>query len=197
MMTRIPDPGRAGAGAPLATLLLALSLPPTAAMAADWQLAPGSRLGFTGSSQGESFEGHFGRFDARIHFDPAAPSAARFEVTIDTASVDTDNEERDATLLDADFFAVERWPQATWTAQGARAEGDGFVADGALTLRGTSRTVPLAFRFTPSDGGAVLEGSATLDRLAFGVGAGDWADAEVIAHEVRVRTRLLLRPAGG
>lgn len=174
-------------------LLLALA---GVADASDWTVQAGaSALRFTGSMQGERFEGGFDRFQAEIRFDPADLAGARFEVTVDLASADTDNEERDETLLGPDFFNVERSPQAHYSASRFRADGGGFLAEGSLTLNGKTQPVPLAFRWTPGDGGAVLEGSATLDRLAFDVGAGDWADPDMIGREVEVRTRLVLVPA--
>src|SRR5690606_35373233 len=95
-------------------LLLALA---GVADASDWTVQAGaSALRFTGSMQGERFEGGFDRFQAEIRFDPADLAGARFEVTVDLASADTDNEERDETLLGPDFFNVERSPQAHYSA---------------------------------------------------------------------------------
>jgi hypothetical protein len=41
-------------------------------------------------------------------------------------------------------------------------------------------------RFTPEGDEAVLQGTASLDRLAFGVGQGEWKSTEWIAAEVKV-----------
>ncbi len=41
----------------------------------------------------------------------------------------------------------------------------------------------------------VLAGEATVRRLDFGVGAGDWADTEALPDDVAVRTRVILKPA--
>lgn len=168
------------------------------AYAAEWHVDEGdSTLGFAGESQGERFEGRFGRFDAAIRFDPANPSDARFDVTIELASVDSDNSERDETLLGPDFFDVAEMPQARYVADVFRYAPDGFVAEGALTLNGVTAPVPLEFRWQPTASGAVLEGRATLDRLRFGLGTGDWADPDVVAHAIEVHTRLVLAPAAG
>jgi polyisoprenoid-binding protein YceI len=180
-----------------ATLLLfvALAAPP-AAHAADWSVdAAQSSLRFAGVSQGESFEGSFARFTPAIRFDPAALPGSRFDVTIDLASADTRNEERDSTLVTSDFFDVEKFPQATFVAEDFVAGADGgFEARGTLSLRGVSKPVTLSFTWTPIEGGARLDGSATLDRIAFGVGAGDdWSDPDSIAHQVDVLTTLVLR----
>ena len=177
-----------------AFLLAALALPGAAAASA-WDLQPGSTLEFTGSMQGEGFEGRFGAFDADIVFDPADLAGARFDVAIDLASADTDNSERDETLLGPEFFDVADTPQAHYVATRFRSDGDGFLADGELTLHGVTRPVPLHFTFERTVDGAVLAGHAELDRLQFGIGSGEWADPETIAHAVQVETRLELRPA--
>lgn len=174
-------------------LLLMLA---TSAQAGDWRMLPEqSSLRFIGDGQGERFEGRFGRFEAGIRFDPDALAHARFDVRIDLASADTDNEERDEVLLGPEFFAVERFPRARFVAEEFRALGDGhYQARGRLDLRGVARPVALEFRWHSGDP-AILEGRATLRRLEFGVGAGDWADTGMIADEVVVETRLTLRRA--
>jgi polyisoprenoid-binding protein YceI len=165
------------------------------AHASDWQVVDdASSLRFSGSSQGESFDGRFGRFDANIRFDPAALDAARIDVRIALESSDTRNEERDETLHGADFFDVENYPEARFNSTDFAAVDAGFEARGSLELRGTSQPVTLAFTWNDDPQGARLDGRATLDRTAFGIGGGDWADAEMIAHEVGVKTTLVLRP---
>jgi polyisoprenoid-binding protein YceI len=169
-----------------------------AAAAADWTLRPdGSSLRFSGTAQGEAFEGRFAEFAPKIRFDPAALDGARFEVTVKLASADSKNQERDETLAGTDFFDVANYPEARFIAtEFAAREDGGFEARGALELRGTRQPVTLVFRWQAVEGGARLEGEARLDRTAFGVGGGDWADPEMIAHEVEVKTTLVLAPAG-
>ena len=47
-------------------------------------------------------------------------------------------------MRSADFFDVEQYPTLTYRSTGIRADGDGFVVDGELTLHGVTRSVPLA-----------------------------------------------------
>ena len=180
----------------LASLVLATSALTATAHAADWKVdAAQSSLRFSGVSQGEAFDGTFARFTPLIRFDPAALAGSRFDVSIDLASADTQNEERDSTLATGDFFDVEKFPQAKFVAEEFAATADGgFEARGTLSLRGVSKPVTLSFTWTAVDGGARLEGKAKLDRIAFGVGAGDdWSDPDSIAHDVGVATTLVLR----
>jgi polyisoprenoid-binding protein YceI len=158
-----------------------------------WQNAPGSTLSFASSYDGEAFEGHFARFDARIAFDPAG-ARGQFDVRIILASAGTENDERDDTLKGSDFFNIASAAQARYQASRFRKLADGrFVADGTLTLRGISKPVPLTFTWT-AGAMPVLAGSAVVKRLEFGVGSGDWSDTAVLPDAVTVRTRLVLQP---
>lgn len=176
-----------------AALLLALALAAPAA-AADYVQAPGSTLTFATRYQGEVFTGRFPAFATRLRFDPARLGAARLEVSIPLASTVTGNDERDATLKDADFFSVAKFPQARYVATKFRALGGGrYAADGQLTLRGATKPVTLMFSWTPG-AAPVLAGRAMVKRLDFGIGGGDWADTSLIPNEVAISTRLTLRP---
>lgn len=166
--------------------------------ATDWQVDPAaSTLAFRGSAQGEAFDGRFKQFQARIRFDPNALGNSRFEVDIATGSADTQNAERDETLLGSEFFDSTAQPSARYVAERFEAlDARRFRALGTLTLRGISKPVPLEFEWKPGTNGAELIGNASLDRLDFNVGSGEWADPEMIAPQVDVTTRLVLTPAG-
>jgi polyisoprenoid-binding protein YceI len=163
--------------------------------AADYVALPGSTLGFSGIYQGEGFDGRFARFTPQIRFDPAKLATSRFDVRIDLASANTNNEERDDVLLGSEFFDTPKHPQARFVATRFRAlGGNRYAADGTLSLHGTSKPVTLSFTWTPG-AKPLLVGETRLKRLDFGVGTGDWEDTELIPNEVRVRTRLLLGTA--
>lgn len=182
----------------VALCLLAATLAAGAAWAATaWQTILGfSALEFTGTIAGGEFKGRFGKFDADIVFDPADLAGSRFRVVVQTGSADTADAERDASLKGPDFFDVARWPTATFEASRFRSTGPGrFEALGSLTLRGVTRDVPVTFEFeVPKDGPhASLSGEATIRRLEFGVGQGEWRDTKWLGDEVRVRFGLVLK----
>ncbi|MCW5587439.1 MAG: YceI family protein, partial [Chromatiales bacterium] len=56
--------------------------------------------------------GRFNTFGGKFSYDEANPDAARVEVTIDTASVDSNHAERDKHLRDDDLLDVKQFPQA-------------------------------------------------------------------------------------
>ena len=159
--------------------------------------ATASTLGFGFVQAGAATDGRFGHFTAGIDFTATPAPAGRFDVSIDIASVDTQDKDRNEQLKNADLFDVAQFPTARYVASAFTAKGDGFEARGQLTLRGVTQDVPLAFTWTPGADAksATLKGSAALKRLAFGVGQGEWKSTEWVGDDVKVTFDLHLVPA--
>jgi polyisoprenoid-binding protein YceI len=174
---------------------LAASLAAAPARAADYVQAAGSTLAFATKYDGEVFTGTFPGFQTKLSFDPADLAGARLDVAIPLAGAKTGNADRDSTLQGADFFNVGKFAQARYTATTFRSLGDNrYAADGTLELRGVRKPVTLTFTWTPG-AQPLLAGKATVKRLDFGVGGGDWADTGTIPDEVAISTRVALTPA--
>jgi polyisoprenoid-binding protein YceI len=69
------------------------------------------------------------------------------QATIDMASIDTRDDKRDAHLRSADFFDVDTFPTMTFASTGVRADGEDYLVDGDLTIRGVTRPVVLRVEF--------------------------------------------------
>jgi polyisoprenoid-binding protein YceI len=147
-----------------------------------------STLGFAGVQAGARFEGEFRKFVADIDFDPEHLAQSHFDVTIDMQSVDSKDEDRDTTMRGPDLFAASTFPTAHYVANTFSDEGNGrYRAAGKLTLRDVTREIPLEFTYEKNESGAWIKGGATLERLDFGVGQGDWQGTTMVANEVEVR----------
>lgn len=163
--------------------------------AADYVQAPGSSLVFAGSYQGEVFTGRFPDFSTRLTFDPAQLAGSRLDVTIPLASATTANADYDTQLRGPAFFDAGTFTRARYSATRFRAlGGNRYAADGTLSLRGLSRPVTLTFTWTPG-ARPVLDGKASVKRLDFGVGGGDWADTGLIANAIAISAKVMLQPA--
>lgn len=173
-----------------ATLLMAI---PLTSAARDWQvITDQSTLKFTASYQSDPFTGQFKDFDATISYDPEALDSAHFDVTVKLDSVDTQSRERDQTLTGSDFFDTGTHPTARFVTTSFERSADGTVqAIGTLELHGIKKPVSLSVDFKAADMGATLDVYTTLNRLDFGLGAGnDWID---IGKSVPVHAHLVLR----
>jgi polyisoprenoid-binding protein YceI len=190
----------------LLTTLALLTFALGAARAADapttgqYVLDPAkSSLEFSFAQAGAQNKGKFTRFPVSFSFSPAAPTTGRLAVTIEIASFDTGDKERDDTLRGADLFAVAQYPQAQFLATQFAQTASGYEAIGKLTLRGVTRDarVPFSFR-TASEGGVTvgyMTGKTSLKRLDYGVGQGDWKATDQVGNEVAVSFALRLVPA--
>lgn len=152
------------------------------------------KLEFTATQAGARFTGRFTDFRVEFDFDAAAPAQGRLHVTIATASADTQDNDRDGILRSEDFFWSGRHPEAVYHAEKFERDGQGWRALGELTLRGVTRPVAVHFSTAAGKDLLTMKGRATLRRLAFGVGQGDWASTEWIGDEVGIEFELNLSP---
>jgi polyisoprenoid-binding protein YceI len=92
--------------------------------------------------------GTFGDFDAAISLDRSDLAGSSIEFTIQAASIDTRNENRDKHLRSADFFDVEKFPLITFKSSSIKARSDDqFDVAGDLTMHGVTRRVTLPVTF--------------------------------------------------
>ncbi|KTR03562.1 YceI family protein [Curtobacterium sp. 1P10AnD] len=119
-------------------------------------------------------KGSFERFDATL-VTAENPLDSTLEASIDVASVNTNQQQRDQHLATGDFFLAEEHPQMTFRSTGIREDGDDMLIDGELSLRGVTKNVTLKTEFggvtTDGYGQVKLGAEATtkIDRTEFGV----------------------------
>lgn len=88
--------------------------------------------------------GRFTDFTGTVRFDEAEPEHSSVVITIQAASIDTSQPDRDAHLRSADFFDVERFPTLTFTSTSVTRHGDAhFDVAGRLTIHGVTKEVRL------------------------------------------------------
>ena len=86
--------------------------------------------------------GEFGKVSGNVVLDPSDPTKSTVEVSVDTASIDTREPQRDEHLRSADFFDVANHPAITFRSKRVTPAGsDRFKVTGDLTIRGTTREV--------------------------------------------------------
>jgi polyisoprenoid-binding protein YceI len=85
--------------------------------------------------------GRFDKFEGSI-VTGDKPEDSSVTASVDLSSINTNNEQRDGHIRSADFFEVETYPTMTFTSTGIRNfEGDGFLLDGNLSLKGVTKPV--------------------------------------------------------
>ncbi len=152
-----------------------------------WKLGSSGRLGFISSWSGTGISGSFRKWTADIRFNPDALAASKIKVSIDLASAESGDSQRDGMLQGEDFFNVVAHPTAIWTSTSLKSlGGNRYRADGTLSLRGVEKSVPIEFKLNINGRKASVGGSTTLNRLDFGIGQGDYAKTDEIPDLVRI-----------
>ena len=136
-----------------------------------WAIQPGGRLAFSVGNGDSTIDGSFAEWSGAIRFDPDNPESAEISIDIDLASASVGDSTQDGMLRGAEFFAVASGPTATWRATSVRAQGGGrYLAQGTLSLKGASRAQAVNFTLTGEGLRRRVDGTATIDRNAFGIG---------------------------
>jgi polyisoprenoid-binding protein YceI len=90
-------------------------------------------------------KGNFSKVSGVLLRDESDPANDRVEATIEVASIETRNEQRDGHLKSADFFHVEKFPTLHFKSTGIKVVGEGELSvEGDLTMRGVTRKVQFA-----------------------------------------------------
>jgi len=153
-----------------------ISTTPTGYIVGTWAIDPvHSDVSFTVKHMMVSkVRGRFDTFEGTL-VTAEDPLQSSVTATIDTASINTNQPQRDAHIRSADFFEVETHPNMTFRSTGIRADGEDFLVDGELTLKGITKPVTLALElsgFGPDAYGGTRAGfsaSTTINRRDFGV----------------------------
>jgi polyisoprenoid-binding protein YceI len=139
--------------------------------------------------------GRFGDFSGTISIDRAKPEASSVEFSIQAASIDTNQPDRDKHLRSADFFDAENNPQITFKSSQMKATGkDSYDVTGTFTMRGVSKeiTLPVTVLGEMKDGQGTpkigFETSTTINRKDYGVSWNRALDAGgyILSDDVKI-----------
>lgn len=119
--------------------------------------------------------GGFKKFSGTIIYDDKDITKSSVNVVIHTASIDTENENRDKHLRSDDFFNAEKDSLITFVSKRIEKRGEGYVAIGDFTLRGVTREIELPFTILGTvkdqrgDTRLGVEAKTTINRFDYGV----------------------------
>ena len=136
-----------------------------------------TRIGFVARhAMVTKVRGAFNEFEGSAVVDGIDFTKSTGQLTIQAASIDTRNEQRDAHLRSNDFLAMEEFPQITFVATDLRQAAETTLElTGDLTIRGVTNSVTIPFEF---EGAATdpfgnlrvgFEGSTVINRKDYGI----------------------------
>src|SRR3954464_8918063 len=106
-----------------------------------------TRIGFVARhAMVTKVRGSFNEFEGTAAVDAAKPAHSSVRGTIDAASIDTRNAQRDEHLRTNDFLALEQYPQITFVSTDVRQVDDTtFEVSGDLTIKDVTNRITVPF----------------------------------------------------
>lgn len=121
-------------------------LAPLTALASTWEIDPvHTTLQFkVRHLMISNVKGNFEKFSGKLNLDDKEITKSKVDVTIDTASLNTNIQKRDDDLRSANFFEVAKFPTMTFSSTKVEKNGnDKLKVTGNLTIKGITRPVVL------------------------------------------------------
>jgi polyisoprenoid-binding protein YceI len=131
-----------------------------------------SKLMFYIKNLGFKTSGTFNGLQGQVRFDPAKPATSFFDVSINAASVNTDNNLRDEHLRGETYFDVKKFPIIHFVSSAVTAgkkKGE-WQLNGKLTIKDITKDISFPFSATPSGNGYLFNGQFTINRKDFHIG---------------------------
>ncbi|MBV9059774.1 MAG: YceI family protein [Pseudonocardiales bacterium] len=136
-----------------------------------------SRIGFVARhAMVTKVRGSFDELAGTAHIDFENPANSHAELTIQVASVNTGNGQRDEHLRNNDFFDAANFPQITFKSTAAEAvDHNTYRLTGDLTIKGITKPVTVDFEYTGTATDPFgnirigFEGTTTINRRDWGV----------------------------
>jgi polyisoprenoid-binding protein YceI len=119
--------------------------------------------------------GRFAAFSGTFQLDPATGEAGAASLSIDVASINTEQERRNTHLKSADFFNSDSFPKITFVSTGTQKVGaNKYKVSGNLTMRGVTKPIVLdaelaGTRQTAEGWLAAVNMTGTVKRKEFGL----------------------------
>lgn len=155
-----------------------------------------SAVGFSIRHLFSRVPGRFTKFEGKIVVDRDDFTKSSVDVSIDAASIDTNEPARDKHLKSPDFFDAAKNPKLTFKSTKVTQAGSNKLSvEGSLTIRGTTKPVTLdvdVLGFGPGYGGRILggfEARTKINRQDFGVAWNDLIEGggAVLGDEVEIK----------
>lgn len=162
------------------------------AQGSDWQIDPAhTTVGFTVRHLGISnVHGRFTKVSGTAHIDDSDITKSTVNTTIDVASIDTGNQNRDNDLRSPNYFDAQKYPTITFQSKSVSKNGDKLKIVGDLTIHGTTKEVTLDVDgpSAPAKMGQNvrrgLSATTSVNRKDFGVGAN--APSAMVGEQIKI-----------
>lgn len=154
-----------------------------------------SKVHFTIRNFGIQTGGDLTNLSGEIFFFRTDMDATRMTVSVDVATIDTDNNTRDSHLKDEEYFDAEKYPLITITStkieQTNKTDDGYYYFTGNLTMHGITKEIKFPFKIEKTNDDYLFTGEFEINRLDFDIGS----NSAVLSNTVNVSLSVLAKKA--
>jgi polyisoprenoid-binding protein YceI len=151
---------------PVAAALLLAASAFTLITPADYLIGDGYSIIFSSDEVSGAMKG----FKGAISFDEANPTASRFDVTVDVASLNTGNALQNKHAKSDEWFDAAKYPLIHYTSKRLVKTASGYQVTGDLEMHGVKKEMTIPFTFKKTPAGGVFAGVFMVNRTDFKIG---------------------------
>ena len=134
---------------------------------------------------GINTKGSINGLKGSIKWDASNPAASQITATVDVNTLNTNIEMRDKELKEATYFNYGKFKTISFASTAITATS----VTGNLTIKGVTKSITFPITVTPSGKGYLFEGTFTINRLDFGVGASSMVLSDKVEVTLKVQTK--------
>lgn len=150
-----------------------------------------SKVSFFIKNFGVTVDGRFKGLQGEVHFDPAKPEAALFDMSLDVNTIETGIARRDRHLRSDDYFDVARFPKIRVKGEKVTEgkEKGSYVLHAKLTIKQVTKDIEIPFKAVARNDGYQFDGSFRVNRLDYKVGGNSISMADQATVVLQVFTK--------
>lgn len=150
-----------------------------------------SAISFKIKNMGINCTGTFSGLQADVQFKPADLTSSNITATVETTTVNSDNEMRDTHLKSADYFDIATYPKITLKSVSFKHKsGDNYTGSFNVTIKDKTKLIDVPFTYTEKGNAAVFNGSFKINRRDFGLGGNSMVLADEATVTVNVESSI-------
>ena len=148
----------------------------------------GSKVHFVIKNFGIKIGGDLTGLKGTIKFDPNNLTGWAFDITVDPATINTDNSSRDGHLRKSDYFDVKKYPtiHIVSTKIAATNKPGIYLLNADLTIKGITKPISFTFKVNRLSGGYLFIGEFPMNRRDFDVGGDSISMADILKVSLSV-----------
>ena len=140
----------------------------------NWSIEPGSKVTFSIGYWAGTCNGTIGGIKGNINFDAEDLSKSFFNIGFDVNTINSNNNLRDNHIKKEDYFDAAKFPIILFKSTAITKSTSGYIVEGNLTIKSTTKKIQIPFTFKENATGAVFTGNFKINRIDYTVGESSW-----------------------